>query len=70
MKKLQLRFKTSEGKKRKLVLNYVKSGLDENTVRQAMDKISASKLFERDTVELYKEVLDAKYIDRTETKVF
>lgn len=70
MKKLQLRFKTSEGKKHNLVLNYVKSGLDENTVRQAMDKISASKLFEKDTVELYKEVLDAKYIDRTETKVF
>ncbi|WP_119318728.1 DUF2922 domain-containing protein [Companilactobacillus formosensis] len=70
MKKLQLRFKTSDGKKRNLVLNYVKAGLDENTVRQAMDKISASKLFEKDTVELYKEVLDAKYIDRTETKVF
>jgi len=70
MKKLQLRFKTSEGSKRNLVLNYVKSGLDENTVRQAMDKISASKLFERVGVELYKEVLDAKYIDRTETKVF
>lgn len=70
MKKLQLRFKTAEGKKRNLVLNYVKFGLDENTVRQAMDKISASKLFEKDTVELYKEVLDAKYIDRTETKVF
>lgn len=70
MKKLQLRFKTSEGSKRNLVLNYVKSGLDENTVRQAMDKISASKLFERVDVELYKEVLDAKYIDRTETKVF
>ena len=70
MKKLQLRFKTAEGKKRNLVLNYVKSGLDENTVRQAMDKISASKLFEKDTVELYQEVVDAKYTDRTETKVF
>ena len=70
MKKLQLRFKTSDGKKRNLVLNYVKADLDKNTVRQAMDKISASKLFEKDTVELYQEVVDAKYIDRTETKVF
>lgn len=70
MKKLQLRFKTAEGDKRNFVLNYVKDNLDENTVHQAMDKISASKLFEKDTVELYQEVVDAKYIDRTETKVF
>lgn len=70
MKKLQLRFKTAEGNKRNFILNYVKDNLDENTVHQAMDKISASKLFEKNTVQLYKEVLGAKYIERTETEVF
>lgn len=70
MKKLQLRFKTAAGNKKNLVLNYVKEDLDPQVVKTAMDKISASKLFENNTVELYKEALDAKYVERTETKVF
>lgn len=70
MKKLQLRFKTAEGDKRNFVLNYVKDNLDENTVHQAMDKISTSKLFEKNTVQLYETILGAKYIERTETEVF
>lgn len=70
MKKLQLRFKTAEGNKKNLVLSYVKADLDPSVVKTAMQKIQASKLFEKDTVELYQEVLGAKYIDRTETEVF
>jgi Protein of unknown function (DUF2922). len=70
MKKLQLRFKTAEGNKKNLVLNYVKADLDPSVVKTAMQKIQASKLFEKDTVELYQEILGAKYIDRTETEVF
>ncbi|MQS76931.1 DUF2922 domain-containing protein [Companilactobacillus halodurans] len=70
MKKLQLKFQTAEGQKKNLVLNYVKSGLDENATKAAMEKISASKLFERNTVQLYATTVGASYIDRTETTVF
>ena len=69
MKKLQLRFKTANGNKKNLVLSYVKDDLDKAVVKTAMDKISASKLFEKNTVELYQEVLGAKYVERIETEV-
>lgn len=70
MKKLQLKFQTADGNKKNLVLNYVKADLDKSVVKSAMDKISASKLFEKDTIQLYQAALSAKYIDRTETEVF
>ncbi|MFC6176259.1 DUF2922 domain-containing protein [Companilactobacillus huachuanensis] len=69
MKKLQLRFKTAEGHKKNLVLNYVKADLTPEEVKAGMAKISASKLFEQNTVQLFQEVLGASYIERTETKV-
>ena len=68
MKKLQLRFKTAEGHKKNLVLNYVKADLTPEEVKAGMDKISASKLFEQNTVQLFEEVLGASYIERIETK--
>lgn len=70
MKKLQLKFKTADGKNKDLALNYVKDGLDEKTVKEAMDKIQASKLFEKNTIQLYNEVLGAKYVDREESTIF
>lgn len=70
MKKLQLKFNTADGHKKNLVLNYVKADLDKNTVQTAMSKISASKLFEKDTVALYQEIVGAKYVERVETPVF
>ncbi|KRO00321.1 DUF2922 domain-containing protein [Companilactobacillus kimchiensis] len=70
MKKLQLRFKTAEGHKKNFVLSYVKADLDPKIVETAMDKIRDSKIFEKNTVQLYQEVLGASYIDRTETPVF
>lgn len=70
MKKLQLSFKTAEGKRKNLTLNYVKADLDPAVVKTAMDKITTSKIFEKNTVQLYQEILGAKYIDRTETEVF
>lgn len=70
MKKLQLRFKTEEGHAKNFVLNYVKDDLDPKVVQAAMDKITASKLFEKNTVQLYTQTIGAKYIERTETKVF
>ncbi|CAJ1191334.1 DUF2922 domain-containing protein [Companilactobacillus nantensis] len=68
MKKLQLRFKTAEGHKKNLVLNYVKADLTPEEVKAGMAKISTSNIFEQNTVQLYKEVLGASYIERIETK--
>ncbi|APU72140.1 DUF2922 domain-containing protein [Companilactobacillus crustorum] len=45
MKRLQLKFKTAEGNKKNLVLSYVKSDLDQKITQEAMEKISASKIF-------------------------
>ncbi len=70
MKRLQLRFKTAEGKAKSFVLNYVKADLDDNTVKEAMEKISTSKIFEKDTVGLFETIVGAKYVERIETKVF
>ncbi|WP_334332081.1 MULTISPECIES: DUF2922 domain-containing protein [unclassified Companilactobacillus] len=70
MKKLQLKFKTADGKNKDLVLSYVKDGLDKDTVREAMNKIQASKLFEKNTYQLYNEILGAKYVDREESTIF
>jgi len=70
MKKLQLVFKTAAGKRRDLVLNYIKDDLDPLAVKSAMDKITASKIFEKDTVQLFTEVVSAKYVQRTETEIF
>lgn len=66
MKKLQLRFKTAEGHKKNL--NYVKADLTPEEVKAGMSKISTSNLFEQNTVQLYKEILGASYIERIETK--
>ncbi|WP_125762873.1 DUF2922 domain-containing protein [Companilactobacillus hulinensis] len=70
MKKLQLTFKTAEGHKKDLVFNYVREDLDAPTVRKAMDAIIASKLFEKNSVQLYSEVVAAKYVERIETGLF
>ncbi|MFC6322601.1 DUF2922 domain-containing protein [Companilactobacillus baiquanensis] len=70
MKKLQLSFKTAAGKRRDLVLNYVKDDLDPVLVKSAMEKITASKIFEKDTVQLFSEVVSAKYVQRTEKEIF
>ena len=69
MKKLQLRFKTGDGHKKTFILSYVKADLDKPTVDAAMEKISASKIFEKDTVELYQTALDSKYVERVETPI-
>ncbi|APX71912.1 DUF2922 domain-containing protein [Companilactobacillus allii] len=69
MKKLQLTFKTAEGHKKDLVFNYVREDLDAPTVKKAMDEIIASKLFEKNSVQLYTEVVAAKYVERVETGI-
>lgn len=70
MKRLQLKFKTADGHSKNLVLSYIKTDLDPETVKKAMNKISASKLFEKGAIQLYQESTGAKYIERVENKVF
>ncbi|WP_076459648.1 DUF2922 domain-containing protein [Limosilactobacillus caccae] len=70
MKTLSLTFKGSLGKKHSLKLNYASERLDEQTVRQAMEKIAESHLFVKDNEELYQQPLAAKYIDTVSTILF
>lgn len=69
MKKLYLGFKSGNGKKSNLVLNYVEEKLSDEVVADAMNKIVESKLFERKEVQTYHELFDAKYVDRQETPI-
>ncbi|AKP67252.1 DUF2922 domain-containing protein [Companilactobacillus ginsenosidimutans] len=70
MKKLQLSFKTEDGKNRNLILNYMNESLDDITTKQAMGKIVASKIFSQKDVLLFAEALAAKYVDRVENPIF
>lgn len=70
MKKLQLNFKTQDGKKRGLTLNLIKEDLDPVTIRTAMEKIIKSRLFAKEDLQIYTEVVNAKYVERNEKVVF
>lgn len=69
MKKLQLTFRAKSGKKNNLSLNYVKENLDSATTKTAMEKILSSNLFQKDGIQLFEEIVGAKYIERTENPV-
>lgn len=70
MKKLQLRFKSSDGKNRDLALNFVNENLKEPAVKLAMGKIIESGLFQKNSEQLFSQVLDAKYVERKEDQIF
>lgn len=70
MKKLQLSFKAKSGKKNNLQLSYVNENLDQTTTKAAMEKIMASKLFQKYDFPIYDYAVGAKYIDRQETVIF
>ncbi|WP_295731819.1 DUF2922 domain-containing protein [uncultured Limosilactobacillus sp.] len=70
MKTLSLSFKGSLSKGHVLKLNYANDQLDEQTVRQAMDKIVQSQLFQKDDDLLYLKVVGAKYTTTTDEVIF
>ena len=70
MKSLNLTFKTSKGKKHLLKLSYAHSNLDAKTVREAMNLIATSGLFEKGDEQLCTTPLAAKYVDTVDTVLF
>ena len=70
MKKLHLTFLNSEGKKHSLVPAVAAEDLDVETVRGAMEKMTALQLFSKDDIALIQEVDSAKYVETTETQIF
>lgn len=70
MKQLCLEFKNSDAKSRVLRLNNIDDNLDAETVRSAMTKIAATNMFIKKGIELYKEPVGAKYVERIETPIF
>jgi hypothetical protein len=70
MKQLQLKFHISEGKSKTLSVNYVDQELTGDQVKSAMEKIAATKIFVKGSVQLYDVPVSAKYVERTETPLF
>ncbi|MDO1604755.1 DUF2922 domain-containing protein [Lactobacillus sp. YT155] len=70
MKKLQLGFKTEDGKTKILTLNYFKADLTSDEVKKAMQSIADAKLFVKEGQEMYHQAVSAKYVTRTEEDIF
>lgn len=70
MKTLNLSFKGSLGKGHTLKLNYVHDDLSEETVRQAMNKLAQSKLFQKDDELVFQLPRSAKYVTTTDQVIF
>ena len=67
---LQLGFKGSDGKSKRLVIAHPEDNLDEATTRAAMKKIADAHLFEKQGIDMFNEQESAKYIQRKETPIF
>lgn len=70
MKTLNLSFKGSLGKGHTLKLNYASENLDEQVIRDAMDKIVSSQLIQKDDDLLYVRPSGAKYVTTTDQVIF
>ncbi|WP_256864637.1 DUF2922 domain-containing protein [Marinilactibacillus piezotolerans] len=68
--KLELRFKTGEGKSKTIGINQPVLDIDQETVEAAMQKIIDQNLFEKEGVNLFASVRGARYVTRTVADVF
>ncbi|MDN6194130.1 MAG: DUF2922 domain-containing protein [Alkalibacterium sp.] len=68
--KLELKFKTSEGKTRTLSVNQPTLGLEPTLVQEAMEAIAAQNIFEQEDVQLYNQVQSARYVTRSTNDLF
>lgn len=69
-KSLQLTFKDDKNKTKTVVLTNPKEGLEEQTVKQSMQKIADANLFQKNNVDQFKTVERAQYVDHTVTPIF
>ena len=70
MKKLQLTFLDGAAKRHSWVAVTAHEDLSAEQVREAMDRMVALHLFEKDGVPLFKEPVTAKYVETIETVLF
>ncbi|TLQ05152.1 DUF2922 domain-containing protein [Pediococcus stilesii] len=70
MKQLDLEFTNANGKIQHFKAQYVKQNLDEATVRQVMEKISASNLFQKEEGNLYATPKSAQYVETIHEPIF
>ena len=70
MKKLELTFKSENGKNKNLGFNYVEGDLSADKVMPAMQRLAELNLFRDKDGSLYQEPVAAKIIDTTNQVLF
>ncbi|GAA6112901.1 MAG: DUF2922 domain-containing protein [Apilactobacillus sp.] len=70
MRKLELTFKSENGKNKTLSLNYVDGKLDTSVVMPAMQRLSAMNIFQDESGNLYKTPVAAKIVDTQNSSLF
>ncbi|WP_265456034.1 DUF2922 domain-containing protein [Enterococcus sp. HY326] len=70
MHKLHLQFRNADGSRKTMIIQLCHQNLSPEIVRQAMTDLIALKLFERNGVQLYTEIVGAKYAETKVTWLF
>ncbi|MHC5372195.1 DUF2922 domain-containing protein [Enterococcus sp. LJL120] len=70
MRKLHLQFRNADGSRKTIIIQLCHQNLTPEIVRQAMADLIALKLFERNGVQLYTEIIGAKYVETKVTWLF
>ncbi|WP_265459820.1 DUF2922 domain-containing protein [Enterococcus sp. HY326] len=70
MRKLHLIFRNADGSRKTLIIHHCHQNLSPALVRWAMSEIIALKLFVRNGVQLYTEIIGAKYVEKRITPLF
>lgn len=70
MKKLELTFKSENGKNKNLGFNYIEGDLSADEVLPAMQRLSELNIFSDKDGALYKEPVAAKIVDTTNQVLF
>lgn len=68
--KLELRFKTGEGKSKTLGISQPVMDLDSAVVEAAMQKVVDQNMFEKEGVNLFESIKGARYVTRTVDELF
>ncbi|MHC5375061.1 DUF2922 domain-containing protein [Enterococcus sp. LJL120] len=70
MRKLHLIFRNADGSRKTLIIHCCHQNLSPAIVHWAMSEIIALKLFVRNGVQLYTEIIGAKYVEKRITPLF
>lgn len=70
MRKLELTFKSENGKNKKLTFNYVDGQLDSSVVMPAMQRLAGLNIFQDADGNLYKTPVAAKIVDTQNSPLF